>query len=82
MTNRTTTTAEVHVIDVSESLSDITANIIHKSEYSLLPSDIFEDLVFTAINELVDDFAHNPHNYLKPHHEEEIDRIAHHYLNS
>lgn len=82
MTQTTTSTTEARVIDLSECLADITANIIHNSEHHLLPSDIFEDAVFQALNELVDDFALDPHNYLKPHHESEIDRIAHHYLNS
>lgn len=80
MTN--TTTAKVRTIDLTECLPDITANTIHNSEHSLLPSDIFEPLILQAINDLIDDFALDPHNYLKPHHQEEIDRIAHHYLNS
>jgi hypothetical protein len=44
MTN-STTTAKARVIDLSECLADITANTIHNSEHSLLPSDIFEPLI-------------------------------------
>ena len=45
-----------HIIDLTDSLPDITANIIHDSEHYQLPSDIFEDLVFQALNDLIDDF--------------------------
>jgi hypothetical protein len=80
MTN--TTTAKVRAIDLTDCLADITSNIISaSSEHYLLPSDIFEDAVLTALNELIDDFAIDPAKYLKPHHQAEIDRIAHDYLN-
>ena len=45
-----------HQIDLSECLTEITANIIHDSEHYLLPSDIFEKAVLEAINDLIDDF--------------------------
>ena len=41
-------------IDLSECLTDITANIIYDSEHYLLPSDIFEDAILGAINDLID----------------------------
>lgn len=70
------------IIDVTDSIPDITANIIHDSEHYQLPSDIFEDLVFQALNDLIDDFALNPDKYLKPHHYQKLDHLAHHYLHS
>ena len=70
------------IIDLTDSVSDIAANLIHNSEYNQLPSDIFESLVFQVINELVDDFATNPDKYLKPHHQTQIEFIARDYLNS
>lgn len=48
------------IIDVSDNLPDITANVVHDSEHHQLPSDIFEDVIFDALNDLVDDFAANP----------------------
>jgi hypothetical protein len=73
----------VHIINLTDCIPDITANIIHKSsEHYLLPSDIFEDVTVQAINDLIDDFALNPDKYLKPHHHSEINRIADEYLNS
>lgn len=70
------------IIDLTDSIPDITANLIHDSEHFQLPSDIFEKLVFQALNDLIDEFAQNPDRYLKPHHRSEIDRIAHEYLES
>ncbi|MEM9509841.1 MAG: hypothetical protein AAGA16_19525 [Cyanobacteria bacterium P01_E01_bin.35] len=69
-------------IDLTDSLPDITSNIIHDSEHYQLPSDIFEDDVFQALNDLIDDFAINPEKYLKPHHQQHLDVTAQQYLNS
>ena len=77
-----TITEEKYQIDLSDAIADITANIIYDSEYSQLPSGIFEKAVMRAINDLVDDFALNPDKYLKPKHLKQINEIAHHYLNS
>ena len=43
------------IIDLTDSLADLTANIIYDSEHYLLPSDIFEDAILGAINDLIDD---------------------------
>lgn len=67
-------------IDLTDSLADITANIIHDSEHHLLPSDIFENTILEAINDLIDDFAVHPNRYLKPKHLKLIDSIAAEYL--
>jgi hypothetical protein len=81
-TTITDSTSTVRTIDVTNCIPDITENIIHDSEHSLLPSDIFEGVTLQAINDLIDDFALNPDQYLKPHHHTEINRIADEYLNS
>ncbi len=44
-------------IDLTDSLADITDNIIQDSEHYLLPSDIFEKAILEAINDLIDDFS-------------------------
>jgi hypothetical protein len=50
-----TETANVRVIDVTDCIPDITANLIAASpEHSDLPSGIFESLVFEALNDLID----------------------------
>lgn len=77
-----TTLNQTRTIDLSDSLPDMTANIIHDSEHYLLPSNIFEDAIFATINELVDDFALNPDKYLKSHHQQQLDHIAEQYLHS
>jgi hypothetical protein len=78
-----TETAIVRVIDLTDGIPDITANLISdQPEHCHLPPDIFEDLVFKALNDLIDDFALDPHKYIKPRHETAIDSIAHQYLNS
>ena len=69
-------------IDLTDCIRDIAANYVHDSEHFQLPSDIFENLVFQALNELIDDFSQNPENYLKPCHETEFDSIANNYVNS
>lgn len=74
--------ASPRIIDLTDSIADITANLIHDSEHYQLPSDIFESLVFQTINELIDDFAANPDNYLQPKHQQQIDSIAHQYTES
>jgi hypothetical protein len=45
-------------------------------------TDAFEDLVFQALNDLIDNFAQEPNKYLQPHHQDVIDRIANEYVNS
>jgi hypothetical protein len=78
-----TATATVRVINVTDCIPDITANLIAASpDHYDLPPDIFESLVFEALNDLIDDFALNPHKYIQPCHETAIDSIAHQYLNS
>ena len=69
-----------HQIDLSDSLPDITANIIHDSKHYLLPSNIFETAILETINDLIDDFAINPDKYLKSKHLKQIDNIAAEYL--
>ena len=68
------------IIDLTDSLADITANIIHDSEHHQLPFNLFEDAILEAINDLIDDFAINPDKYLKPKHKQKIDNIAAEYL--
>lgn len=77
-----TKTHTSRIVDLSDSLPDITANLIQDSEHFQLPSDIFEDLIYQALNDLIDDFAQNPAYYLKPPHETAITCIANNYLNS
>ena len=69
-------------IDLNDCLEDITTNIIHDSEHFLLPSDIFEDAVFEAVNDLIDEFAQAPDRFLTSRHTQRLDDIAHAYLNS
>ena len=76
--DRTQTTQRI--IDLTDSIPDITANLIHDSEHYQLPSDIFENAVLEAINDLIDDFADCPGRYLKPKHKQQIDQIAADYL--
>lgn len=64
-----TETATVRVIDVTDCIPDITANLISTSQkHSNLPTDLFENLVFQALNDLVDDFGReaNPLGLLIP----------------
>ena len=70
------------IIDLNDSLADIAANLIYGGQYHDLPSDIFEELVLKVINDQLNDLAADPQKYLQPHHETELDRIAHQYLNS
>jgi len=70
-------------INVSDCLEDITANYIADSvEHYQLPSDLFENVLFEAMNDLIDDFAQDPDRFLKNHHTQQIESIAHTYLNS
>ena len=72
-----------HIIDLTDSLPDITASLIHDHPgLYQLPSDIFEDAVFQALNDLVDEFALNPNQYLKTKHHNQINAIAEEYLHS
>lgn len=78
----TTTISTNRTIDLSQSLADITSNLIHDSEHHLLPSDLFENVLFEVIEDLIDDFALNPNQYLQPKHHDQINQIAEEYLNS
>ena len=69
------------IIDLTDSIPDITANLIHDSQHHQLPSELFENAVFKALNDLIDDFASDPDQYLKPHHQTLLDRTAERYLN-
>ena len=70
------------IIDLTDSLPDLTANIIHDSEHFQLPSNLFEDTILEVINDLIDNFAINPDKYLEPKHKQQIDNIAAEYLQS
>lgn len=76
------TTVNPRIIDLTDSVPDLAANLIYGSQYHHLPSDIFEDLVLRLINDLIDDLASDPQKYLQSHHQAEIERLAHHYLQS
>ena len=52
------------IIDLTDSIPDITANLIDDSQHYQLPSELFEDAVFQALNDLIDDFANDPDKYL------------------
>lgn len=70
-------------IDVSECIGDITSNhIANSTEHYQLPAHIFENAVFEALNDLVDDFAQDPDRFLNNRHTQQIDSIAQDYLNS
>ena len=68
------------IIDLTDSLPDLTANIIKDSEHHQLPSSLFEDTILEAINDLIDNFAINPDKYLEAKHKQQIDNIAAEYL--
>ena len=49
---------KVLTIDLTECIPDLTANLIAASpDHYDLPPDIFESLVFEALNDLIDDFV-------------------------
>jgi hypothetical protein len=75
-----TATATQYSIDLSESIPDITNNVIHDSRFNQLPSDIFEQVIFQALNDLIDDFAQIPDKYIQAKHHSQIESIAHDYL--
>lgn len=70
------------IIDLTDAVPDIAANLIYGGQYHQLPSDIFEQLIIELINDLVDDLASDPQKYLKPQHQTQIERITQDYLNS
>ena len=74
--------AKVRIINVTDCIPDIAYNYIHDSDHYQIPSEIFEDLILKALNELVDDFANDLAKYLKPEHETAIDQIAQDYLDN
>ncbi|MGL5834257.1 MAG: hypothetical protein ACRC1Z_13630 [Waterburya sp.] len=76
MTQSLSTTKTNYKLDLSDSVPDITTNVIHDSRFNQLPSDIFESVIFQALNELIDDFALHPDKYLKPKHRSQIDALA------
>ena len=84
-TSKTQTAADKvtpRIINVTECIPDITANLVVDSEHYLLPPYLFEGVLFEALNDLIDRFAQNPNQYLEPRHHQKIDRIAQDYLQS
>jgi two-component SAPR family response regulator len=73
-------TNKKYSIDLSEAIPDITNNVIHDSRFNQLPSDIFEQVIFQALNDLIDDFAQNTDKYWSAEHRSQIESIAHDYL--
>lgn len=67
-------------IDLCDAIPDMAANLIHNSSFHNLPPDIFEQLVFEALEELIERFSIDPKCYLLPKHQEKIDQIAYDYL--
>jgi hypothetical protein len=80
MTQSIRTTKTKYKIDITSSIPDITANIIHDSRFNQLPSDIFEPPIFRALNDLIDDFALLPEKYIQASHHSQIESIAIDYL--
>lgn len=77
-----TNNQQQRIINLTEAIPDITSNLIVDSEHYQLPSDLFEDVLFEALNDLIDKFSLNPNLYLEPKHYHKLDAIAEEYLNS
>jgi len=43
------------IINLTDSIPDVTSNLIVDSEHYQLPSDIFEDTLYEALNDLIDE---------------------------
>ncbi|BAZ47060.1 hypothetical protein NIES4102_42210 (plasmid) [Chondrocystis sp. NIES-4102] len=67
-------------IDLCDAIPDIAANLIYQSEFNNFPPDIFEQLVFEILEELIERFSSDPKDYLLPKHQEKIEQIAYDYL--
>lgn len=64
--NSTNNTPNRYNLDLTDCIQDTTANYTESHpELFQCPSDIFEDEVFNAIDELIEDFSTHPEKYLK-----------------
>ncbi|MDJ0902208.1 MAG: hypothetical protein QNJ55_25740 [Xenococcus sp. MO_188.B8] len=62
------TEASKHVssfnIDLDFCMDDIAENYAHQEEYQQIPLEKIKEILFEGINNLIDDFANNPNQYL------------------
>lgn len=64
-------------LNLRDCIQDTADNFVFESpEYCDVPADVFELLLFQALEELVEDFSTNPSKYLKSNHLEHIERTA------
>ena len=67
--------------DLNDCIPDTAENLIYdRSEYSQCDSRIFESVLFEVlkdrVRELIEDFSTNPHRYLSPQQQQQLDKIA------
>ena len=67
--------------NLSNCIPDTAENLVYdRSEYSQCDSRIFESVLFEVlkdrVRELIEDFSTNPHRYLSPQQQQQLDKIA------
>ena len=57
-------------IDLKECIDDMADNLVYRTDFDDVPTDIYIPIALKLINDVIDDIATNPEKYIQPKHQE------------
>ena len=73
-------TQQDYVINLNDCIDDMADNLVYKTEFDDIPTDIYIPIVFELINDVIDNIAAAPEKYIKPKHQKLIEQAHQDYL--
>lgn len=67
-------------INLNDCIEDMADNLVYRTEFDDIPSDVFSPIIFELINDIVDDISTSPEKYIKPKHQKLIEQTYQKYL--
>ncbi len=67
-------------INLNDCIDDIADNLVYRTEFDDIPTDIYIPVVFELINDIIDDIATAPDKFVKPKHLKLIEQAYQEYL--
>ncbi len=67
-------------INLNDCIDDIADNMVYRTEFDDIPTDIYIPIVFRLINDVIDDISTSPEKYIKSKHQKLIEQAYQEYL--
>lgn len=67
-------------INLNDCIDDIADNLVYRTEFDDLPTDIYIPIVFELINDVIDDISTSPGKYIQSKHQKLIEQTYQKYL--